>query len=141
MLPQGQDLVRHRPHVVTVDDVFRPDPPCIRTQTFAFRLETSIPAHRGCMTSMTHTSSSPGHRNDQDVANRDVFRGGRKKYRTLTCVLTGNNPRFPRTTTVPSTTKLTHRLTAPQTDRGQPEHPEIIHPPAQTANSGNRDRT
>ena len=37
-------------------------------------------------------------------------------------MLTGNNPRFPRTKTVPSTTKLTYRLAAPQRNRGRPEH-------------------
>src|SRR5450755_2541355 len=50
------------PHVVTVDEVFRPLPPWMRMQTFASRLETSMPAHRGCTTSMTRTSLSPADR-------------------------------------------------------------------------------
>jgi hypothetical protein len=43
------------PHVVTVDVVRRPGPPWTRTQTFASFFEMSIPAHRGCTTSIART--------------------------------------------------------------------------------------
>jgi len=40
-------------HVVTVDFVPALPPPAIRTQTLASPLETSRPAHRGCISPIT----------------------------------------------------------------------------------------
>ena len=42
------------PHVLTVADLARPLWPWTRTQTFASFFEQSIPAHRGCLISITH---------------------------------------------------------------------------------------
>ncbi len=46
------------PHVVTVSVALRRPDPGTRTQTFASRLEMSIPAHRGCTTSITANPSA-----------------------------------------------------------------------------------
>jgi hypothetical protein len=76
--------------------------------TFASMFETSIPAHRGCRTSITHLTfpSRPLGVTGFEPVEGSAFRGGSDKKQALTRALDGNNPRFPRTTTVPSTTKL-----------------------------------
>src|SRR5664279_5160948 len=67
-------------------------------QTFASRLETSMPAHRGCTTSMTHLTF---HRLTGvcrvELMGRARVPGRADQNWTLTRVLDGNNPRFPRT--------------------------------------------
>lgn len=120
------------PHVVTVDDVFRPPPPGPGRTPSRPVWRCRYPRTAGAQPP-SRTSSSPGHRNGPDRTEQRRVPGRAENYRTLTCVLTGNNPRFPRTTTVPSTTKLTHRLMAPQTDRGRPEHARKHPPSSQTA--------
>ncbi len=47
------------PQVVTVDLAAARPAPATRTQTFASRLETSTPAHRGCMRSMATSPFRP----------------------------------------------------------------------------------
>ena len=67
------------PHVVTVD-VVSPGLALDRMQTFASFLETSIPAHRGCTTSITHHHlRRGGPRNDRNSLLGCVFRGGRSE--------------------------------------------------------------
>src|SRR5664279_4058018 len=71
----------------------------MRTHTFASFFETSIPAHRGCRTSITHLtfpSRPPGVTGFEPVE-RVRVPGRADKKQALTRVLDGNNPRFPRT--------------------------------------------
>jgi hypothetical protein len=74
------------PHAVTVAAVARRPWPCTRIQTLASFFEQSIPAHRGCITSITH------HLNlmYRNLLLWRVFRGGRESNRILTLVLDGN---------------------------------------------------
>src|SRR6478736_2413405 len=122
------------PQVVTVDEVFRPLPPWMRMQTFASRLETSMPAHRGCTTSMTHlTFHRPTGVHRIELVDRVRVPGRADQNWTLTCVLTGNNTRFPRTNYC-----ALHHQTDTQ-DRGTTDgsgstgtHPEsVLHQPKQ----------
>jgi hypothetical protein len=100
------------PHVVTVDDVRRPPLPWTRMQTFASFLEMSIPAHRGCTTSITHltfrrrpagTELVPGVCSGEGGEKQDSDTRAQRQQSTV--------PADKRT--VPSTSKLNHRLTAP----------------------------
>lgn len=58
-----------------------------------------------------------------------VFRGGRDENRILTLVLKGDNPRFPRMTTMPSAAKLAHRLTGTIERPGSTETLDKYPPP------------
>ena len=57
-----------------------------------------MPAHRGCTTSMTHlTFHRPTGVRRVELMGRVCVPGRADQNRTLTRVLDGNNPRFPRT--------------------------------------------
>ena len=93
--------------VVTVDRAAARPPQATRTHSFASRLDTSRPAHRGCIRSMfllpsatTATMSVPGRA---------------RKIQKSDARAQGNNPRF---SWQPSATMLTYRLTGTTEESG-----------------------